>query len=1025
MDWDATTLSDGRAVDGYYVTKTDPGTTTTAACGSSASSLITSATDCSDTSVPDGIYTYHVIAVFGSFTGTGNSPDEGTHVATETDTPSVNIGFPANGGTYGASSFDAGCATAGFCGFATDDNTPVSSGVHTVEVSVQQGSGNYWNGTSFGSATQTFVPATYDDTAISGDWSYAFDHTKLPAEGSYTVSAKATDWAGNVSTIASNTFTYDTTAPTATVTAAATPTNAQPVDFNVVFNEPVSDLAASGVTVGAPAADTGVSKSVTKTDSTHFTIHVNGLQTDHTGDGNITASVNAGAVTDVAGNASTASNTATAVYDTVAPTLSSMVMQDTNNNGKVDHVVATFNDNLQTTTATAPWTLTSAPGGATLLSVARGTGGNQNQVTLTLTEGTADTSVGSFKVALAASSLGVRDAAGNQASFGDTAPTDGAAPARISMQMQDQNGNGKVDAVVATYSEPIQDTTDASLWTFSGTVPSGGTKGAVTTSGSQVTIAITEGGGAVDTAVGSTFKLAYAAGSSGVKDNSPAANQAIAIAATAPSDGAAPIRTGLSAQDGNGDGRIDKVVATYSETLGTTTNAALWTFSGTTPGGGAKGTVSASGSAVTINITGASVDTTVPSDFMVAYTADSTGVKDASTNANQAASAAATAPSDAAPPIRTSMSMQDQNGDGKIDQVVANYSETIQSTTDAARWTLANVPSAGTKGAVSSSGSQVTIAVTPGAGAADTSTGTSPNFFTVAYTAASTGVTDAAGNQSPAVAATTPSDGAAPVRTGLVMQDATTNGKVDRIQATYSENIVNTSPDAALWSLGGTVPSGGTKGALTIAATSKIANLAITEGAGAADTTVGTLTVSYTAGATGIRDSAGNQAASFSGVAPSDGAGPVPTALTDTNGTTDGKFENTDTMTVTFSENITGVPTTSNVTLVNGGGSGNGSNATDGISASGLILATLANNTTGAADLGAKDYAAANVTFNTSTVSQSAGNNTFTLTLANSSATPGTTALGGTFTYFPAITLTDGSGNPAAGSLAKTTFKLF
>ncbi|MFL5886337.1 MAG: hypothetical protein ACJ77M_14790, partial [Thermoleophilaceae bacterium] len=92
VDWDATTLSDGRAVDGYYVTKTDPGTTTTAACGSSASSLITSATDCSDTSVPDGIYTYHVIAVFGSFTGTGNSPDEGTHVATETDTPSVNIG---------------------------------------------------------------------------------------------------------------------------------------------------------------------------------------------------------------------------------------------------------------------------------------------------------------------------------------------------------------------------------------------------------------------------------------------------------------------------------------------------------------------------------------------------------------------------------------------------------------------------------------------------------------------------------------------------------------------------------------------------------------------------------------------------------------------------------------------------------------------------------------------------------------------------------------------------------------------
>ena len=55
--------------------------------------------------------------------------------------------------------------------------------------------------------------------------------------------------------------------------------------------------------------------------------------------------------------------------------------------------------------------------------------------TLVLTEGAGapNTAVGSFRVVLAASATGIRDAAGNQASFASTAPADQATPVLVSL----------------------------------------------------------------------------------------------------------------------------------------------------------------------------------------------------------------------------------------------------------------------------------------------------------------------------------------------------------------------------------------------------------------------------------------------------------------------------------------------------------------------------------------------------------------------------------------------------------------
>ena len=109
----------------------------------------------------------------------------------------------------------------------------------------------------------------------------------------------------------------------------------------------------------------------------------------------------------------------TYTIDKSAPQLTSLVMLDSNGNGKVDHVQATFNETIQTSTATSPWSLTSVPSSGTLQSVS--TSGTVASLTIAESSpATADTSVGSFKVALAASSSGIRDQAGNQASFAAT-----------------------------------------------------------------------------------------------------------------------------------------------------------------------------------------------------------------------------------------------------------------------------------------------------------------------------------------------------------------------------------------------------------------------------------------------------------------------------------------------------------------------------------------------------------------------------------------------------------------------------
>jgi hypothetical protein len=126
----------------------------------------------------------------------------------DTTPPTASVTFAAAGSSYNTVGFTSGCGTAStgdICGTAADTG---GSGVQKVQVSFRQGSGNYWNGTSFGSASEVLFDATGTTS-----WSYAFAGSNFPASGSYTIRAVATDVVTN-SVSASSTFTIDNTAPT-------------------------------------------------------------------------------------------------------------------------------------------------------------------------------------------------------------------------------------------------------------------------------------------------------------------------------------------------------------------------------------------------------------------------------------------------------------------------------------------------------------------------------------------------------------------------------------------------------------------------------------------------------------------------------------------------------------------------------------------------------------------------------------------------------------------------------------------
>ncbi len=101
----------------------------------------------------DGDYTVHVRA-----TDDAGNTETGPSRTFKIDntTPTSTTTFPASSGIYSTAGWNAGCGTIGLCGTHGDG---AGSGVAQVQVSLRQGTGNYWNGTGFSSGSEVWNTA--------------------------------------------------------------------------------------------------------------------------------------------------------------------------------------------------------------------------------------------------------------------------------------------------------------------------------------------------------------------------------------------------------------------------------------------------------------------------------------------------------------------------------------------------------------------------------------------------------------------------------------------------------------------------------------------------------------------------------------------------------------------------------------------------------------------------------------------------------------------------------------------------
>ncbi len=154
------------------------------------------------------------------------------------------------------------------------------------------------------------------------------------------------------------------------------------------------------------------------------------------------------------------SNTATVsltVIDNVSPTLTSAETQDTNNNGNIDAIKLTFNENINDDQLAFSGNDGWAADGYTVSNVDTGTIPNDHILLLNLVEGPTPDSGNTPLVTYTqiGGKKSTHDLAGNELASGSWPTTDGAKPVLLSAETQDVNGNGEIDAFKLTFSENI------------------------------------------------------------------------------------------------------------------------------------------------------------------------------------------------------------------------------------------------------------------------------------------------------------------------------------------------------------------------------------------------------------------------------------------------------------------------------------------------------------------------------------------------------------------------------------------
>jgi hypothetical protein len=414
--------------------------------------------------------------------------------------------------------------------------------------------------------------------AINGAWS--IDATTL-GEGAHTVTARATDAAGNAGAVSSGaTFTVDTTAPTVTIgsdasalkmgeTATVTFTFSEDPGTSFTWDGTHGDLVVNGGTLGA-LSGTGLVRTATFTPDAH----VNG--------GTASITIAAGSYADRAGNDGAAGSLPALPFDTQAPVATPAPVLDASSDTGISH-----SDGI--TAATTPTFTGTAEAGATvklyedstLLGSTVATGGTWSITSSALGEGQHTVSTI------------VTDAAGNAsgASTGLTFAVDLTAPATTigAIAFSADHGVSGTDFVTNVAAQTISGTISASLQ-----------------AGERVEVSLDDGATWTSAQVnGTTWSLAATLGGSNtlqvrvgdaVGNAGPVASQAYVLDTAAPTVAITSDAAALKA------GETATVTFTFSEDPG-----ASFTWDGAhgdvTVGGGTLSALSGSGLVRTASFT--------------------------------------------------------------------------------------------------------------------------------------------------------------------------------------------------------------------------------------------------------------------------------------------------------------------------------------------------------------------------------------------------------------------------------------
>ena len=198
--------------------------------------------------------------------------------ATPTNATSVDFLVTFSESVTGVDTGDFALTTTG--GIATASVTGVTGSGATRTVSVNTGTGD-------GTIRLDLVD---DDTILDSS------NNKLGGVG-----------AGNGSFTTGQVYTLDKSGPTVTINQASgqgDPTSTSPINFTVVFNEPVTNFVTGDVTLSGAGATTGTVTETTPNNGTTYNVAVTGMNAS----GTVTASLLSGVASDALGNLSQASS---------------------------------------------------------------------------------------------------------------------------------------------------------------------------------------------------------------------------------------------------------------------------------------------------------------------------------------------------------------------------------------------------------------------------------------------------------------------------------------------------------------------------------------------------------------------------------------------------------------------------------------------------------------------------------------------------------------------------------------------